>query len=189
MKNTDYINKNVFKAIRTTITEEAKKMVSIIEMEYTSLQKELGNAEARYEVEKQVENIILLSIFGKGQRALIGEFGKGSEIDLNNPALKEYINGDIFNKERLKHNMEIITRVNDESYKDLDDREIVRPKPKNEVGLEDKKNRYEPVKPRHILRTTLEQRLDIIINAIAEAVAIEVAFEKLIDGMKVKVVI
>lgn len=188
MNNTDFIESSILRAILEAIEEEAKVCVSYIETEYSILSHTLGNAEARYEVYSTFKNTIVMSLFGKGQKALIGEFGSGSLMDRTNPALKEYMDGDIFNKERLKYNMAIITRINDTHYWDLDGRVIIRPKPKNEVNLE-KKNpkRYAPVKPRHIILSTLHQRMYSILESVALAVAKQVAFKKLFDGRKLKV--
>lgn len=188
MKNTDLIKRNMLNAILKAVNKEAEALVRIAENDYGQLRSDLGNAETGTNIVQLANDLILLTLFGKGQRALIGEYGSGSEMDLDNPAMKDYVNGDIFNKERLKHNMAIITRVNDPFYKDLDENVIVRRQPKNEVNLEEKgSNRYDPVKPKYILLKAIEQRLDSIVAAVAEAIATESAIEKLFDGLKFRV--
>ena len=202
MQNTDFIKESILKAIMQAIDEEAKKCVNQAMVEYHGINYEdtielmhelgvrdnLGKAFARYELEQHSKEILVMSLFGKGQKALISEFGRGSLMDMNNPALKDYINGDIFNKERLRHNMAIITRVKDDEYRDLDNNLYIRKRPKNEVNLEEKNpKRYAPIKPRYVLYSVMEQRLHSIMSAITYAVAKQVAFKKLIDGRKFKV--
>ena len=149
----------------------------------------VSKAEARHELTKQAEDLLLLTLFGRGQKALIAEFGRGSLMDRDNPALDEYINGDIFNKERLKYNMAILTRPRDESYQDLDGNEYIRKPPVVLTNLETKKPKYAPVEPKYVLLSTLIQNLDTIIDNISIAVATQTALEKMFDGMKIKVVL
>lgn len=191
MKNTDFIKRSIFEACVRAIEEEAKKLVSKIEFEYQGLNEptHLGKAEARHELTKQAEDLLLLTLFGRGQKALIAEFGRGSLMDRDNPALDEYINGDIFNKERLKYNMAILTRPRDESYQDLDGNEYIRKPPVVLTNLETKKPKYAPVEPKYVLLSTLIQNLDTIIDNISIAVATQTALEKMFDGMKIKVVL
>jgi hypothetical protein len=191
MKNTDVIKHSIFAVCIKAVEEEAKKLVSKIEFEYQGLNEpiHLGKAEARHELTKLAEDLLLLTLFGKGQKALIAEFGRGSLMDRDNPALEEYINGDIFNRERLKYNMAILTRPKDISYRDLDDNEYIRKPPKVLTNLETKKPKYAPVEPKYVLISTLIQNLDSVIDNILLAVTTQVALEKMFDGMKLKVVL
>lgn len=204
MNNTDYIEADILGAVLNAIDEEVKKCVQQAEVEYSDglsaglmsamdefgVKNKFGSAEARYELSVYAKNFIVMSLFGKGQKALIYEYGSGSKMDRTNPALKEYIDGDIFNRERLKHNMAIITRVNDDMYKDLDNRLIVRPRPKKEINLEKvKPEKYAPQRARYVLHSIIEQRLDRIMSAITLSVAKRVAFKKLFDKRKIKVVL
>ena len=108
------------------------------------------------------------------------------------PARTEgYINGGIFNKERLQHNMAILARYQDDSYYDLDKNLWNRPKPDGFMNLEKLKNKngtpnkkYQPVKPKYIIWKAIEQRLDRILNEIAIAVATESKIEKMFDGLE-----
>lgn len=191
MKNTDIIKQSILNACVRAIENEAKKLVQKIEFEYQGLNDpvHLGNAEARSELTKLAKDLLLLTLFGKGQKALIAEFGRGSLMDRNNPALKDYINGDIFNRDRLQHNMAILTRPKQGSYMDLDGNVIERLAPKYLVNLEDKNPKYAPVSPKYVLVSTLIQNLDKVIDNIAIAVATQSSLDKLFDGMKMKVVL
>lgn len=187
MNNTDYIKSDIRKVIVRTIRYHAKKIVALIESDYAQLPNSLGKATAGYELEDEITDLIVLSLFGEGQKALIGEYGRGSKLDKDNPALKEYINGDIFNKERLKHNFAILTRPKDDSYKDLDGNVIVRKKPKYQVNLEQKNPKYAAIEPRYIVEKAIEQKLDSIVDDIQIQVATAIRIDKLINGLKFEI--
>lgn len=191
MNNTAYIQNNILKAILNVCDKEADKIVTQIEADYGQLGSSLGKADANSSVKQMARDLIVMSIFGTGQKALIGEYGKGSLMDKNNPALEGYINGGIFNKERLQHNMAILARYQDDSYYDLDKNLWNRPKPDGFMNLEKLKNKngtpnkkYQPVKPKYIIWKAIEQRLDRILNEIAIAVATESKIEKMFDGLE-----
>lgn len=191
MNNIAYIQNNILKAILTVCDKEARKIVQQVEMDYGQLSSSLGKADATSKVEQLTRNMIVLSIFGTGQKALIGEYGKGSKMDRNNPALDDYINGGIFNKERLKHNLAVIARSEDEKYYDLDKNLWQRPKPPKPVNLEKLRTKngglyqkFQPVEPKYIIKKAIEQRLDRLLEEIAVAVAAESKIERLFDGLR-----
>lgn len=185
MVDSKYIDNRIVEVIFETLEKEAQKILRDAKEEYARLPNDFGDdTEVRRELDIDlVKKVLTLAVFGKGQRALIAEWGRGHKLDRSNPELKDYLNSKYFNRRRLRHNFQIITRIEDESYLDLDEHEHKRPKPNNEYSLE---KQFRPVKGSKLLLKTVEQRLDRIVLAILEAITLDVAFSKLIDGLEIK---
>lgn len=196
--------KIILKAIRKVLAEEADIITSQVYMDWEQYGRDkIGNAEIEdkkviYDDTKRMLNLVF---FAKGQRALIAEYGKGSEFDRTNPALAEYLNGTIFNRDRLKFNLATASRVKDgngEIYYDLDGKPhrkgatILR---NRETGLDEhgnvvdsKPNKlYQPIKPEHIVAQAIKQRLNIICMKIISAVIASHFATSMINGLRFKV--
>jgi hypothetical protein len=184
---TKEIERTMLNAALKAINREATEICNTVESVYKSdLAEKYGKAETAKVIDV-IGEIICLTIFGKGQKALIAEYGSGSLMDRNNPTFSSYIQDDVFNKERLKYNMATITRVNDDFYYDLDGNKIERPRPKNEVNLEKYNVWYAPVAPKHVIVTTIRERLNKIMENILEEVVLNVPFEELFNGREIKI--
>lgn len=177
--------KSLIKVCRNAIREEAKKITELVSMKYNAMNTKLGNAEISF-IEEKTDEVLTFIFLGKGQKALIAEYGKGSLMDRDNPALERYLNNDdIFNKERLKHNLAIVTRINDDSYSDLDGKTYTRPRPKVLKNLENTgKDEYKPIAPQYIIFSTIQDNFNKILNNIATSVATEFALEELFKGRR-----
>lgn len=183
-------NKHLIAKIKKAINIEAKNIVMLVQSDYAQVNVK-GEAKSWYKYKQIAQDMLMLTVFGEGQKALIGEYGKGSKLDRSNPALQDYINSDIFNKERLKHNFATLTRprisYDDYYYYDLDGRRYKK-KAKKVKNLENSGSpRYNPIEPKHIIAKAIEQRLDSLSRTIQEIIITEVAFYKLIDGLKIKI--
>ncbi len=189
MNNTAQVQNNILKAILNVCDSEAGKIVADIKADYSGINNVNGKADVTSELKRYAKDQIIMSIISAGQKAVIAEYGKGSLMDKNNPALDDYFNEDgTFNKRRLAHGLAIMTRPYDEQYKNLDGVVIKRKPPKREYNLEETgMKQYQPVEPKYIVRKAVEQRLNIILEKIAEAVAIESKIEKMFEGFKFKV--
>lgn len=190
MISTYAFNRHLIAKIKKAIHIEARNIVMLVQADYSQVNVK-GKAESWYKYRQIAQDMLLLTVFGKGQKALIGEYGKGSKLDRNNPALQDYIDSSIFNTERLKHNFATLTRPKtsdkDEYYYDLDGVKHKK-KAKKLKNLEMSNNsKYAPIEPKHIIAKTIEQRLDRLAITIQEIIITEVAFNKLIDGLKIKI--
>lgn len=188
MISTAKVQNNILKAILTVCDKEAEKIKNDILRDYSGINGVSGRADVSSSVKQYAKDQLILSIFGFGQKAVIGEYGRGSEMDRDNPALKEYITEDLFNKARLKKDFAILTRPYEESYQDLDGRTIKRKPPAREYNLEktgDK--RFAPVKPKYIVREAVNQRLPMLLTNLAVEIAAECEVEKLFDGLRFEV--
>lgn len=196
--------KIVLKAIQKVLVEEADIIASQVEIDWQQYGRaKMGNAEMQnkkvtYDEAKRMLNLVF---FAKGQRALIAEYGKGSKLDRTNPALAEYLNGEIFNRDRLKFNLATASRVKDdkgEYYYDLDGKKhrkgtkILR---NRETGLDlngnviDKKPNplYQPIEPKHIIGQAIKERLNIICIKIIQAIIASNFAVYMINGLRLKV--
>lgn len=189
MNNTAQIQNNILQAILRVCDNEAGKIVADIQTDYSGINNIHGKADVTSELKQYAKDQIIMSIISAGQKAVIAEYGKGSKMDRNNPALDDYFNEDgTFNRRRLAHGLAIMTRPYDEQYKNLDGVVIKRKPPKREYNLEQTDmKRYQPIDPKYIVRKAVEQRLNIILENIAEAVAVESKIEKMFDGLVFKV--
>lgn len=183
-------NRHLIVKIKEAIHIEAKNIVMLVQSDYAQVNVK-GKAEAWYKYQQIAKDMLMLTVFGKGQKALIGEYGKGSKLDRDNPALEDYIDSSIFNAERLKHNFATLTRPKtsdkDEYYYDLDGVKYKK-RAKKIKNLEHSNNpRFAPIEPKHIIAKAIEQRLDKLAITIQEIIVTEVAFNKLIDGLKIKI--
>ena len=174
---------DVNKAIETAVDMIAPEIVGKIETEYSHYPSSLGKAEVKT-VKKIAKEEILLVFNAIGQRALILEYGKGSAIDKENPALDEYMNSDIFNKNRM--NLEIRTRPKGVYY-DLDGNVHVSHTNANRDLEQSGNSRYEPLKPEHIVREAIKQNLKKIMVTVSDCIISTVPIYKLLDGMEVKI--
>lgn len=189
MLNPERLYRAITNAVHNAIKQEAKKIVNIINQKYYSeYRSSLGNARAIYETEEIIFNVLELAIEGRGQRALIAEYGKGSLMDLDNPSLNDYLKDEIFNRDRLESGFAVMSRPKDASYKDLDNKIYNRRPPANAINLEKTgSKKYQPVEPKHLILETLLENIDNVIDTILDEIATEVALEQLIDGMEFKV--
>lgn len=190
MISTYAFNRHLIAKVKKAIRIEAKNIVLQIQSDYSQINVK-GKAESWYKYQQITQDVLMLTVFGKGQKALIAEYGKGSKLDRNNPALQDYINSGIFNTERLKHNFATLTRPKtgdkDEYYYDLDGNKYKK-KAKKVKNLEETNNpKYEPIEPKRIILKAVEQRLDSLARTIQEIIITEVTFNKLIDGLKIKI--
>lgn len=193
MITVEEIDKQIKKKILAILRKEAKNIVAFVRSDYNQVNVD-GKAKVWSELEEELNNVFVLTFFGKGQKALIAEYGKGSKMDrINNPDFEYYINSDIFNKERNLHNFAVMSRPKvgkgkrKEWYYDLDGKRHEK-KAKNSVDIENNNTgKYAPIEARHIIyNTVVKQRLGILIDKILDTIATEVAFYKLIDGIKIK---
>lgn len=183
-------NRHLIAKIKEAIHIEAKNIVMQVQSDYSQVNVK-GKAESWYKYEQIAKDMLMLIVFGRGQKALIGEYGKGSKLDRDNPALEDYIDSSIFNTERLKHNFATLTRPKtsdkDEYYYDLDGVKYKK-RAKKVKNLEKNGNpRFAPIEPKHIIAKAIEQRLEKLAITIQEMIVTEVAFNKLIDGLKIKI--
>lgn len=196
--------KIVVKAIRKVLLEESEIIASQIYMDWEQYGKQkMGNAEIQSKkvIYDDAKRMLMLTFFAKGQRALIAEYGKGSKLDRTNPALAEYLNGEIFNRDRLKFNLATASRVKDgkgDVYYDLDGRPhrkgttILR---NRETGLDVNGNvvdakpnpLYQPIEPKHIVAQAIKERLNIICMKIITEVVASNFVTLMINGLRLKV--
>lgn len=196
--------KVVINAIKKVLREESEIIASQVYLDWEQYGRaKLGNAELQskkviYDEAKRMLNLIF---FAKGQRALIAEYGKGSKLDRTNPALAEYLNGEVFNRDRLKFNLATASRVKDgkgDIYYDLDGKPHRKGTTKlrnRETGLDingnvvDKKPNplYQPIEPKHIVAQAIKERLDIITIKIISAVVASGFVTSMINGLRFKV--
>lgn len=110
MITAEELNKQLKRKVIAILRKEAKQIVSLVRTDYNQVNVD-GKAKVWSELEEELSNVLVLTFFGKGQKALIGEYGKGSKMDrFNNPDFEFYINSDIFNKERIQHNFAVMSR-------------------------------------------------------------------------------
>jgi hypothetical protein len=76
-----------------------------------------GNAEATAEI-KFLGDGTIVNFVGKGQKAWILEYGKGSLIDADNPYLRDYVTSEIYNQLRPANHTVVKREVG--WYSDLD---------------------------------------------------------------------
>lgn len=99
-----------------------------------------------------IANVIVASIAG-GAWAILDEFGKGSLSDLSNPALQDYIGGELWNPAR-GNDMTIRTRPKG-AYTNIFGETVVSNAPVSGFDLEQLGGVYEPQPPSHAIRTAL----------------------------------
>lgn len=207
MITTEKASKMLLEDIEDAIEDVSNDIVDIIEKEYQAFPKWLGNAEISREIRKEAKTTLHMIFLAKGQRALIAEYGKGSKMETTtkgNPSINEYLNGEIFNKDRLKFNYATASRVKSnknsdekEYYYDLDGGIHVKRarqlyNRETGISLKNKKmtkpnKRFEPIEPKHIVRKAIEQNLNKIKDKIIEKVIANQAIRMLVDGIKFKV--
>lgn len=194
----------VLKAINSAIKEEAEIIANQIYLDWEQYGKsKMGNAEISNKklIYNEAKRMMNLVFYAKGQRALIAEYGKGSKLDRANPALAEYLNGTIFNRDRLKFNLATTTRIKDggeDWYYDLDGKKHLKGTKKlynRETGLDiDGKvvNRkphplYQPIEPKHIVAQAIKERLNIICIKIIQSIVASQFATLMINGLRLKV--
>ncbi len=174
---------DINKAIADSLDDISDFMKEIIEREYSHYPSSMGKADI--DTIKQIAREEVSLVFKAiGQRALILEYGKGSKMDRDNPALDNYMNSDIFNKNRT--DLEIRTRPKG-IYYDLDG---VPHESKTNANreLESSGNKkYAPIKPEHIVREAIKNQLKKIMGIVSEHVVQTAPLYKLIDGMEVNI--
>lgn len=99
-----------------------------------------------------IANVIVASIAG-GAWAVMDEMGTGSLSDLSNPALQEYVGGELWNPAR-GNDMTIRTRPKG-AYTNIFGETIVSNAPRAGFNLEQLGGIYEPQPPSHAIRTAL----------------------------------
>ena len=178
---------DVNKAIAKSLDEVSKKMKLVIEKDYAQYPSSMGKAEIDIDMIRQIAREEIALVFKAiGQRALILEYGKGSEMDKENPALDKYMNSAIFNKNRTHTDLRIRTRPKG-IYYDLDG---VPHESKTNANreLESSGNKkYAPIKPEHIVREAIKNQLKKIMGIVSEHVVQTAPLYKLIDGMEVNI--
>lgn len=196
--------KIVLKAIKKVLAEEADIITSQVYMDWAQYGNlKLGNAEIEKQkvIHDEAKRLLNLVFYAKGQRALIAEYGKGSKLDRTNPVLQEYLNGTVFNRDRLKFNLATASRVKDgngEFYYDLDGKPHRKGTTKlrnRETGLDEHGNvvdssvnpAYKPIEPRHIVAQAIRQRLNIICMKIITAIVASNFATFMINGLRLKV--
>lgn len=185
--NASNVKSILLEKVRSEIEKQAGFIVRQIQNDYQQVNSEIkGRADVDYKIQEYTEDEICLNVFGIGQRALIAEYGSGSKMDRDNPSLAQYLSDPIFNQERIKQNMAILTRPKDSSYYDLDGVLYVRKPPKNEINLENVNPKYKPVEAKHLIAKAIEQRLNYILRALQD-VLISLPFEKMISGRTFKI--
>lgn len=112
-----------------------------------------GNSKIGFGV-TEAESVITACIVASGQKAWILEFGKGSLMEADNPFLKNYINGDIFYRERLNHSMTILGRPKGE-YSDLDGNKFFSSGKFEGIPVENFDDRHKPLPALHIIKHIL----------------------------------
>lgn len=152
--------------------------------EYAKFPASLGQADIDSEVRARLKSEISLILKAIGQKALIAEFGKGSLMDRNNPALPRYQSSHDYNPNRLDG--EIRSRPKG-IYYDLDG--IPHKGTGGNKILEGKSERFNPIEPRHIVRELLKEELNRFTADLTAYIATQVNFYKLVDGLEVKVTI
>lgn len=186
MDRATYVQNNIIQAILDVCDKEADTLVRQIQQDYVSINNVKGKADVTKQLKQYAKDQIVMSIISAGQKAVIAEYGKGSLMDRDNPALEDYFNEKgVFNQRRLAYDMAIITRPYDKSYKDLDGNTFTRKPPTREYNLEETGDkRYQPVSPKYIVKKALEQRINLILDRIAEAIAVESKIEKMFDDLE-----
>ena len=196
-------NIRIISDIKDAINEVSKKIAEIIMRKYDNeIPKYLGDRPVlNYNVvESKTNEIISILFLSEGQKALIAEYGKGSEMEKTtegNPSISEYLNGEVFNRDRLKFNYETVSRVKttnaDEYYLDLDNK-LHKKRAKHLYSRETGKDlsgkvinenvnkRYKPFSPKHIIRETIFEHLNDIKKSIVASVATKTALRDLFDG-------
>lgn len=198
MITSDRAKSLLISTIESALKEEAKKVVSQVRLDYEQVDKTLGNASVSSDILFDTAyNTLTAFFFAQGQRALIAEYGKGSLMDRENPALSEYLKSNLFNADRIANNLATMSRVlrDGESrfYYDLDGKAhrkrmktlINRELPNSRTNKINK--RFQPVKPQHIIRQAIKERLNIIVANVASAVALNIAMAEMIDGLQIRV--
>ena len=165
------ISNEVDEAINKAIDEVAPTIVKIIKSEYSHYPASLGKADVNT-VKKIAKEEIELVFNAIGQRALILEYGRGSSMDRDNPALDEYMRSDVFNRNRI--GLEIRTRPKGVYY-DLDGNPHV------------SHTKYAPLKPEHIVREAIKQNLKKIMETVSDYIIRTVPLYKLFTGMEVNI--
>ena len=174
---------DINRAIADSLDDISDFMKEIIEREYSHYPSSMGKADI--DTIKQIAREEVSLVFKAiGQRALILEYGKGSKMDRENPALERYMNSAIFNKNRT--DLEIRTRPKG-IYYDLDG---VPHESKTNANreLESSGNKkYAPIKPEHIVREAIKNQLKKIMRIVSDHVVKTVPLYKLIDGTEVNI--
>lgn len=183
--------------IQVKVEEWSKRVANDVMQDYsTQFPNVLGEYNITYRVSYTIAKRTLTSLFlAKGQKALIAEYGRGSEMasDDENPNLAEYLSSKVFNKDRMKFsNNPITTRLRhgqEEYYYDLDNKPIPY-KSKALVKLEGKGKHselYKPIKAPFTVRTIIKENLHNIIADIITAVVRNQAIRNMIDGLEIKI--
>ena len=190
--------------IKDALDETSKKIADRVIEKYNRESKHLGkDPELNYDVvlssSKDMLNMVFLS---KGQKALILEYGKGSLMERTpkgNPSIYEYLHGTIFNKDRLKFNLETVSRVKsskdakDEYYLDLDEKlhkkgtTVLRSRETGkdiDGNIVDKKPNplFQPLEPKHLIRETIKEFMNKIIEDVTSQVIAKRVLRDMIDG-------
>ena len=177
------ISNEVDEAINKAIDEVAPTIVKIIKSEYSHYPASLGKADVNT-VKKIAKEEIELVFNAIGQRALILEYGRGSSMDRDNPALDEYMRSDVFNRNRI--GLEIRTRPKGVYY-DLDGNPHVSHTNVNRDLEKTDNSKYAPLKPEHIVREAIKQNLKKIMETVSDYVIRTVPLYKLFTGTEVNI--
>lgn len=147
-----------------------------------------GEAEVKTAVKRVTKDTILFVISGKGQRALLMEYGKGSLLDRSNPYLSEYIQWEGFNYDRLLQGFAILGRPKGK-YKDLDNKTHFSGGNLAGKNLEEilgsKNPKYQPFPAFHVIRNAVcgEDGNGGMLNAILNDIADVISFYNFFKDM------
>lgn len=202
MISTKKAYERIISDIERVLEAEASRIASNVVSEWSSaFTKIKGNAEITYDIEQVALTQLRLVFLAKGQKALIAEYGKGSLMDKDNPALDEYLAGNVFNKDRLLFNLATASRVkkgdSDLFYYDLDGnkhRASAKKLRNRETGKDlqgnivDRKPNplYKPIAPNHTVSKAIQQRLNIITQNILTEVIRSQVIRDMFDRIEIK---
>lgn len=133
-----------------------------------------GNAEVSTDT-KVIGKVILGTITGRGQKAFICEFGKGSLMELqDNPYLQDYISSTEFNQWRLHSSRMPTMGRSAGAYKDLDGVTHESSGAMAGLDLERSIGQYDeffaPVEPMHVIEEEIQASYDDLVIRVSSAV-------------------
>lgn len=111
--------------VRRIVRSYCRAAVDQVRQEWTAVNNVDGNAKIKEEKLEVAQDTVARAIVATGQKAWIAEYGKGSEMDKStseNPFLEDYLNSNIFNRERIGHALAVVGRPRG-TYTDLDGKE------------------------------------------------------------------